>query len=259
LKVNFLRKRKIFLSLFFLVFLALFFFVPMSVSAAGNFSIPNIDITISGTEDPSELAPALQVLFLISIIALAPSLLMMLTGFTRIIVVLHFMRAAMGTQQMPPNQVLVGLALILTLFLMGPIFTEINDNALRPLSEGQITMEEAFERGMAPLSNFMRDQVERNDINLFVELSKQTFDSEEELPDRIIIPAFVLGELTKGFYMGFVLYLPYIVVDMVVASVLMAMGMMMLPPAMISLPFKLMMFLLTGGFNHIIRYVMLTF
>ena len=230
---------------------------PLRVNA--SITIPSVNIGITGTNDPTEIAPALQVLFIVSIITLAPSLLILLTGFTRIIIVLHFMRSAMGTQQMPPNQVMVGLALILTLFMMGPAFTEINDTALKPLSDGLITAEEALETGMMPLRNFMRNQAEWSDVELFMQLSGQSYETVGDVPDNIIIPSFVLGELTKGFITGFVLYLPFIVIDMVVASVLMAMGMMMLPPAMISLPFKILLFILGGGWSFVIRYVMLTF
>jgi flagellar biosynthetic protein FliP len=247
---------------FFLLFAAvvvLFFIAPVPAYAAGNTLVPNISVSVGGTDDPAEVVPALQVLFLVSIIALAPSLLMMLTGFTRIVITLHFIRAAMGTQQMPPNQVLIGVALILTLFLMSPILGEINDAALQPLSNGEISIEQAFEQGMAPLRKFMLDQTDDRDIALFEDLSGQYYDTVEELPYRVIIPAFILGELTKGFVMGFVLYLPFIVIDMVVASVLMAMGMMMLPPAMISMPFKILLFILSGGWTFVINYVMQTF
>jgi flagellar biosynthetic protein FliP len=186
----------------------------------------------------------------------------MLTGFTRIIVVLHFLRSAMGTQQMPPNQVLIGLALFLTFFIMNPILTEINDNSLIPYTSGLISQEQAIERGYAPLQRFMLDQVETADLELFVILGgygPDAFETPYDIPARVLVPAFILGELTKGFMIGFILYLPFIVIDMIVASVLMAMGMMMLPPAMISLPFKILLFILGGGWSHVMTYVMLTF
>ncbi|MCL2398219.1 MAG: flagellar type III secretion system pore protein FliP [Defluviitaleaceae bacterium] len=227
---------------------------------AVDLSLPQIDVSIGATDDPLTLAPTLQLFFLISVITLAPTLLLMLTGFTRIIVVLHFLRSAMGTQQMPPNQVLIGLALFLTLFLMNPILTEINENALIPYTSGQITQQEAIERGFEPLQRFMLDQVTTTDLALFVQLAGgETFETEEDVPARILIPAFILGELTQGFIIGFILYLPFIVIDMIVASVLMAMGMMMLPPAMISLPFKILLFILGGGWTHVLNYVMMTF
>ena len=248
---------KILLVIF--VFTALLYMAPTTVYA-NNSLIPQVNVSVGGTDDPEEVVSALQVLFLVSIIALAPSILVLLTGFTRIIIAMHFVRSAMGAQQMPPNQVLVGVALVLTLFLMAPMITEINDNALQPFGRGEISMEEALELGMAPLSQFMRNQAETRDVALFASLAgDQVYESVEDIPNSILIPAFILGELTKGFLIGFVMYMPFIVIDMVVASILMAMGMMMLPPAMISLPFKILLFLLAGGWSFILEYVMNTF
>jgi len=211
------------------------------------------------TDNPSQTAAVLQLFLALSVISLAPSLLIMLTSFTRIIISLQFLRSALGTQQMPPNQVLVGLALFLTLFLMGPIFTEINEDAVKPFSEGRLTAEQAIDRGMAPLRGFMRSQAEDKDIALFVELSGLTIESPAGIPDRVLIPAFMLGELTKGFKIGFIVYLPFIVIDMIVSSVLMAMGMMMLPPVMISLPFKILLFIMSGGWSFTIESIVRTF
>ncbi|MDR2648403.1 MAG: flagellar type III secretion system pore protein FliP [Clostridiales bacterium] len=211
------------------------------------------------TENPAQAVPLLQLLLMLSVISLAPSLLIMLTSFTRLIISLQFLRSALGTQQMPPNQVLIGLALFLTMFLMGPIFTDINENAIKPFSEGRMSAEQAIDRGMAPLREFMRAQAEDKDIALFAELSGQTFETPEDIPDRALIPAFMLGELTKGFKVGFIIYLPFIVIDMIVASVLMAMGMMMLPPVMISLPFKILLFIMSGGWSFMIESLVRTF
>ena len=210
-------------------------------------------------DNPSQAAAVLQLLFMLSVISLAPSLLIMLTSFTRIIISLQFLRSALGTQQMPPSQVLVGLALFLTLFLMGPIFADINENAIQPFSEGRLNAEQAIDRGMAPLRGFMRRQAEDKDVALFMELSGQEANAPEDIPDRVLIPAFMLGELTKGFKVGFIVYLPFIVIDMIVASVLMAMGMMMLPPVMISLPFKILLFILSGGWSFMIESLVRTF
>ncbi|MCL2499240.1 MAG: flagellar type III secretion system pore protein FliP [Defluviitaleaceae bacterium] len=278
--------------LFFVVFIAVFF--PVGVSAAapgptlppfplvttppewspsqvfpdGNF--PGLNVLWEGSEDPQEVSSALQILFLMSLIALAPSLLLLMTGFTRIIIALSFMRQAMATQQMPPNQVLIGIALFLTIFIMTPTFRDLNNNALQPYSRGEVTFEVAFEEGMRPIRSFMISQVARNEryVQLFFDLSGTVYepgDPEEGyeigdgIPNYVLIPAFILGELTWGFIIGFIIYLPFIVIDMVVASVLMAMGMMMLPPAMISLPFKIMLFLLAGGWTTYIRGILLTF
>ena len=211
------------------------------------------------TDNPAQVVTLMQLLVMISVISLAPSLLIMLTSFTRIIISLQFLRSALGTQQMPPNQVLVGLALFLTLFLMGPIFSEINENAVKPFSKGELTAEQALDTGMEPLRVFMRSQAEDKDIALFMELSGQVFEEPEDIPDRVLIPAFMLGELTKGFKVGFIIYLPFIVIDMIVASVLMAMGMMMLPPVMISLPFKILLFIMSGGWSFMIESLVRTF
>lgn len=230
--------------------------------ATGGVPLPQMGIQIGATDDPLTLVPTLQLFFLVSIITLSPTLILMFTSFTRIIVVLHFLRSAMGTQQMPPNQVLIGLALFLTFFIMGPILTEINNNALIPYTSGFITQEDAIEAGWDPLRRFMLDQVSTDDLALFVTLAgygPNEFATEQDIPARILIPAFIIGELTQGFIIGFMLYLPFIVIDMIVASVLMAMGMMMLPPAMISLPFKILLFILGGGWTFVFEHVLQTF
>lgn len=246
-------------------FLALLFFVvligPITVYA-GDIPLPQMGLTIGYSDDPLTLVPTLQLFFLISIITLSPTLILMFTSFTRLIVVLHFLRGAMGTQQMPPNQVLVGLALFLTFFVMGPILTEINDNALIPYTSGFITQEQAIDAGWEPLHRFMREQINTNDIALFAWLDGMEADevyAEEMVPARILIPAFILSELTTGFIIGFFLYLPFVAIDMIVASILMSMGMMMLPPAMISLPFKILLFILSGGWGFVFEHVMVTF
>jgi flagellar biosynthetic protein FliP len=220
--------------------------------------IPQIGLDITGTDDPATLVPTLQLFLLISLLTLAPTLILMFTSFTRLIVVLHFLRSAMGTQQMPPNQILVGLALFLTLFLMGDLFSEINTYAIQPYTMGDISQAEAIERGWRPLHDFMVDQVDLDDLVLFASLANITFP-DYDVPLRVLVPAFILSELTRGFIIGFVLYLPFVVIDMIVASILMAMGMMMLPPAMISLPFKILLFILGGGWTFVIEHVLATF
>ena len=246
--------------------LAAVFFAALAATVVRAYAveipIPQLGVNVGTTDDPLTLVPTLQLFFLISIITLSPTLILMFTSFTRLIVVMHFVRSAMGTQQMPPNQVLIGLALFLTFFLMGPILTEINDQALIPYTNGLITQEEAIERAWSPIQSFMLDQVSTNDLVLFVHLDGRginEFETYTDIPARLLIPAFIIGELTRGFIIGFFIYLPFVVIDMIVASVLMAMGMMMLPPAMISLPFKILLFILGGGWTFVIENVLLTF
>jgi len=224
--------------------------------------LPNINIAIGGPTEDGEgpASSAVQLLFLLTVISLAPSLLIMMTSFTRIIIILHFVRSALGTQQMPPNQVLVGLALFLTLFIMGPIFTEVNESAIQPYSAGLISQSEFVDIAMGPIRDFMFDQAEPRDVALFANLAGiEEFETRAEIPNRVLIPAFILGEITKGFIFGFMIFIPFIVIDMVVASVLMAMGMMMLPPAMISLPFKILLFVLVDGWSYVIEILVRTF
>ncbi len=220
---------------------------------ASSFFTP-LTITMDLGEDTG-VDPTLQILFLVTIISLLPSILMMLTCFTRIIISMHFLRSALGTQQMPPNQVLVGIALFITIFLMGPIFTEINETAIVPYSEGQLNQQEFLETAIEPLRDFMLTQVSEQDVALFAELDGGTYTTADELPNRVLIPAFMLGELTKGFLIGFIIYIPFLVIDMVVASILMAMGMMMLPPAMISLPFKILFFIMVDGWGLLLENI----
>jgi len=223
--------------------------------------LPNINVSIGGQNANGEAtgSSSVQLLLLLTIISLAPSILIMMTCFTRITIIFHFVRSALGTQQMPPNQVLTGLALFLTLFIMGPIFTQINETAIQPYSTGQITQREFVDTAMEPLREFMFEEAEPKDVALFVSLSGEEYATLDEIPNRVLIPAFILGEITKGFTFGFFIYIPFIIIDMVVASVLMAMGMMMLPPAMISLPFKILLFVLADGWGYIIEIVIRTF
>lgn len=225
-----------------------------------NVPIPNIGINIGTSETPEQTTSTLQILLLFTIISLAPSILIMLTCFTRIIISLHFLRAALGTQQMPPNQILIGLALFLTFFVMGPDFSEINEKAIQPYSQGQINQEEFLIQSMAPIREFMFNQVEDKDLALFTNIAKiESYQSRDDIPNSVLIPAFIVGELTKGFKIGFILYIPFIAIDMVVASTLMAMGMMMLPPALISAPFKLLLFIMVDGWSLVIENIIKTF
>jgi len=250
------------------------FHAPMKTHAMGilpeDISLPNMFensvVEVTGQEGT---ATTLQLVFLVVLISLAPSLLLVMTCFTRIIIVLHFLRSALGTQQMPPNQVLIGLALFLTVFNMSGVFADVNDQALQPLSRQEITQDEAITAAMEPMRMYMFEQASVKELQLFsniagFEVQGETKDEIrddilENMPSSVLIPSFILGEIAKGFLIGFVIYIPFIVIDMVVASTLMAMGMMMLPPAMISLPFKIMLFLLADGWTLVIQQLMSTF
>ncbi len=227
----------------------------------GTATIPfSFDFNVSAAEDGGDVVSSLQILFILTIISLAPSILIMTTSFTRIIVVLHFVRSALGTQQAPSNQVLIGLALFLTFFIMTPVINEINEESLQPYSAGEISQEEAIEKGVAPLRSFMFSQADDEDIRLFMNIADIAYvESNDDIPTEVLIPAFIIGELRKAFIIGFLIYIPFIVVDMVVASTLMSMGMMMLPPVMISLPFKLLLFVAADGWGLIIGQLVDTF
>ena len=231
---------------------------------AAEVQVPNITVNLGGESQAQNTSASLQMIFIITIIALAPSILIMMTSFLRIIVALHFVRSAIGTQTMPPNQILVGLALFLTFFVMSPVFMQIQTNAIDPLEKQEITQEQAIERGVQPLKEFMLKQTRDEDISLFMELAHiepytEDTDLVKEMPLHVIVPAFIISELRAGFIIGFLVYIPFIIIDMVVAATLMSMGMMMLPPAMISLPFKILLFILVDGWNLFIGQLIQTF
>ncbi len=222
--------------------------------------IPKVTLSVSEAQKPTDVAIALQILFFITVLAIAPSLLVMLTSFVRLIIVFSFLRRALGTQTMPPDQVLVGLSLFLTLFIMMPVFTEINDTALQPYLAEEISWKEGLEKAGQPIRQFMLRQVDEKDVALFVKISKKKLPkTADDLTFDIIIPAFITSELKTAFIIGFILYIPFLVIDMVTASVLLSMGMMMLPPIMISLPFKIIMFVLIDGWNLIVRQLVGSF
>lgn len=223
---------------------------------------PNIAnrVTITTEGGNGSISGSLQILITLTLIAISPILLIMLTSFTRVIIVLHFTRAALNTNTAPPNQVLIGLALFLTFFIMGPAISEINETAYTPYLDGEITQEEAIEIGMKPLREFMYAQTQTKDVQMFMEISGTTWDGEiDSIPNSILIPSFVVSELRTAFIIGFLIYIPFLVIDMVVSSVLMSMGMMMLPPTTISMPFKILLFILADGWNLIIGNLVRTF
>ncbi len=219
-----------------------------------------IDFQINSSDKSQGLPATLQIMIIITLIALAPSILIMVTSFTRILVVLHFVRSAIGTSTTPPNQVLIGIAVFLTFFIMSPTFVEINENAIEPLANGQITEEEAFDIGLKPIRNFMLGQTKEKDLRLFMDISEiGEVETIDDIPTTVVIPSFIISELKTAFVIGFLIYIPFLIIDMVVASTLMSMGMMMLPPTTISLPFKILLFIMADGWNLIIGELVRTF
>lgn len=222
-----------------------------------SLSIPGVNF---GTDAPGDVSVTIQLLLMLTVLSLAPGILIMMTSFTRIIIVLSFVRTGLGTQSMPPNQVLVGLALFLTFFIMAPIFSEINETALQPYLEGETTQEEALETAVIPMKQFMAQHTREKDLALFFRYAGlEKPNSIEEIPLTTLIPAFAISELKTAFQIGFVIFIPFLIIDMVVASTLMAMGMMMLPPVMISLPFKILLFVLVDGWYLIIESLLVSF
>ncbi len=241
------------------IFFALCSIFTRCVYAADGDNLISIGIS-SG--DGSDLSSVLQMLLVLTVISLAPSILMMLTSFTRIVIVLHFTRAAIGTQTVPPNQIIAGLSLFLTFFVMAPTFTEVYQSAIVPMSNNEITAQEAYDIGVQPIRKFMLKQVSTKDLDTFLKVAdfeEGSVKSEDDIPLRVLIPSFIISELRIAFIIGFLIYLPFIVIDMVVASTLMSMGMMMLPPTTISTPFKILLFVMADGWNLIIGNLMTTF
>ncbi|MBC87270.1 MAG: flagellar biosynthetic protein FliP [Bdellovibrionaceae bacterium] len=223
-------------------------------------TLPSVNLGLKSTDDPNEVVSAIKILMGLTVLTLAPAILIMMTSFTRIIIVLSFIRQALGTQQMPPNQLLVGLALFLTLFIMSPFLTKINAEAVQPYLKNEISQEVALERGVAPLRKFMFNQTRQSDLALFLEFSKvEKPKTRADVPTMTLIPAFIISELKTAFQIGFIIYLPFLVIDMVAASVLMAMGMMMLPPVIISLPFKIMLFVFVDGWSLLVGSIVKSF
>jgi len=218
------------------------------------------NLSITYTDKQGNLSGTLRILIILTLVAMAPFLVIMMTSFTRILIVLHFVRTALGTQTAPPNQVLVGLTLFLTFFIMNPVITDINNNAVKPFEAGEIQQEEFIDTALVPLREFMYPQTQTKDVRLFMDIAKiESVDSVDDIPTRVLVPAFVISELRRAFIIGFLIYIPFIVIDMVVASTLMSMGMMMLPPTTISMPFKILLFVLADGWNLVIGNLVKTF
>ena len=267
------KKHKLFLRLVRLVFVIAIVFTVIHLSRTNIYATDTIP-TVSETEttgssnltigisagNGSDLASVLQILLVLTVIALAPSILIMLTSFTRILIVMHFTRSAIGTQTAPPNQILIGISLFLTIFIMSPVFGKIYTDAYLPFSNDEITQEEFLDAAIDPLRNFMFNQVDDKDLDSMCQIAGITsVSTREDIPTTVLIPAFIISELRIAFFIGFLIYIPFLVIDMVVSSVLMSMGMMMLPPTTISMPFKILLFVLADGWNLIIVNLVKTF
>lgn len=212
------------------------------------------------TSAPENVSTSVKLFLLLTALSLGPSILILMTSFTRIIVVLSFVRTSLGTQQMPPNQVLIGLALFLTFFVMAPTFSDVNEQALTPLFNEEINLEEAYNRAAIPFKEFMSAHTRQKDLELFLNYSgAERPETIEDIPLTALVPAFAISELKTAFQIGFMIFIPFLVIDMVVASILMSMGMMMLPPVMISLPFKILLFILVDGWYLIVKSLLQTF
>jgi flagellar biosynthetic protein FliP len=239
--------------------------LPLAVLLHGTdvlaqMTYPTVNLGFKTTDNPSDVVSAVKLIMILTVLTLAPAILIMMTGFTRIIIVLSFLRQALGVQQMPPNQLLVGLALFLTFFVMGPAFEEVNKNGLQPYLAGKITQDQAIESSLAPLRKFMFNQTRDQDLALFVKLAKvEKPKTRADVPTIVLVPAFIVSELKTAFQIGFIIFLPFLVIDIVASSVLMAMGMMMLPPIVISLPFKIMLFVLVDGWGLLIGSMVQSF
>ncbi|MEY7998704.1 flagellar type III secretion system pore protein FliP [Clostridium sp. Mt-5] len=232
-----------------------------SVQAAStDFPIPNVNVSVDNASTPQQYVGNIKLLIVLTILTLLPSIIMMMTSFVRIIVVFGFLRSAMGTQQAPPNQVLIGLALFLTVFIMLPVYGKINSTAIQPYLNNKITEEQAIETGAKPLRDFMLRQTRQKDLKLFVDNAKLNYKvTKDNAPLYVVIPAYMISELKTAFQIGFLLYIPFMIIDLVVSSVLMSMGMFMLPPVMISLPFKLLLFVMVDGWYLLVKSLIISF
>ncbi len=222
--------------------------------------LPSVGINIGTSNNPEDLSVTLQLLLLLTILSLAPSILIMTTSYLRIIIVFQFLKTSMGTMQMPPNQLLAGIALFITFFIMAPTWETVHQNALKPYLDHQINIEEAYDKGIEPIRNFMLKNVRNEDLELFASMADiERPDTPADLPIHVLIPAYILSELRAGFIIGFFLFIPFVMVDMIISSILMSMGMMMLPPMLISLPFKILLFVLVDGWNLIVSSLVRSF
>lgn len=251
--IQFFKKN---VSIFSLFIVTLF----LSHTAFSQVTLPTVNLGFKSTSNPTEVVNTIKLVMMMTILSLAPAILIMMTGFTRILIVLSFLRQAMGVQQMPPNQLLIGLSLFLTFFVMNPAFTEINNKAVQPYLNGTISQELAIDSALLPLRRFMFAQTRDQDLSLFIKLARvDQPKTRADVSTIVLIPAFIISELKTAFMIGFIIFLPFLIIDIVAASVLMAMGMMMVPPAVISLPFKIMLFVLVDGWSLLIGSMVKSF
>ncbi|MFN8792392.1 MAG: flagellar type III secretion system pore protein FliP [Bdellovibrionales bacterium] len=232
----------------------------LACSAQAQVTLPTVNLGFKSTNNPTEIVSAIKLILIMTVLTLAPAILIMMTSFTRILIVFSFLRQAVGVPQLPPNQILVGLSLFLTLFIMGPAFKEVNEKGLQPYLNGTVTQDQALTASLTPLRRFMFDQTRESDLSLFVRLAKvESPKTRADVPTLVLIPAFILSELKTAFQIGFIIFLPFLVIDVVASSVLMAMGMMMLPPVVISLPLKVMLFVLVDGWGLLVGSMVKSF
>ena len=245
---------------FKILFFTLMTFVIGTLSAKAQVSMPNINISVGEANTPQEFSKGLQILIWLTVLTIAPSILILTTAFTRIVIVLSITRQAMGVAQLPPAQVIVGLALLLTFFVMSPTINEINEQAFQPYMNHQITQKDALVKGVEPLRDFMFRQTDEIDLALFIKLAEiEKPEIADDIPTHVLIPAFVISELKTAFKIGFMIFIPFLVIDIVISSVLVSMGMMFLPPVMISLPFKIVLFVLVDGWHLIAESLVMGF
>lgn len=254
------NKRRISLVIVIAFLVTLICFQQKALAAPEQIPIPRINISPGDGGGPKAYVDNLKLLLMITALSILPSFIVMMTSFVRISVVFGFLRNAMGTQQSPPNQVLIGLALFLTIFIMTPVYQIINKEAIQPFVNNEINQEQAFEIGAKPLREFMLKQTRKKDLKLFVEISNIDKNiTKENTPLYVVVPSFIISELKTAFQIGFLLYIPFLIIDLVVASILMSMGMFMLPPVMISLPFKLLLFVMVDGWHLLIKSLIMSF
>ncbi len=247
---------------FIFIFLLILFLSPSILHAqpASTIPFPKIGINVGTSSGPGDVSVTLQILLLLTVLSLAPSIMIMTTSYLRIIIVFNFLKTALGTPQMPPSQLIAGISLFLTFFVMAPTWNKVNVEALKPFMDGKISAEQAYDTGIGPIRDFMFRNVRNEDLELFIGLANlQRPNDRKDLPTYVVIPAFVISELRAGFIIGFFLFIPFIMVDMIISSILMSMGMMMLPPTLISLPFKILLFILVDGWHLIIGSVVRSF